>query len=60
MAGVKVAEFYVQYMFSNGRQRDMVQKKNNATCYIHGSRKSRAALRAIESNRDTMSVTHAI
>lgn len=55
-----MAEFYVQYMFSNGRQRDMVQKKNNATCYIHGSRKSRAALRAIESNRDTMSVTHAI
>ena len=27
MPGVKVIEFYVQYMFSNGQQCDMVQKK---------------------------------
>lgn len=43
MAGVKEAEFYVQYMFGNGQQCDMVQKKNDANHCIHRSRKSPAA-----------------
>lgn len=45
MAGVKEAKFYLQYKFSNGQRCDTVQKKNNATRYIHISRKSQAAFK---------------
>lgn len=61
MAGVKVIEFYVQYMFSNGQQCDTVQKKIMQPATFT---ECRAVLELysspIKSNRDLMPVTHAI
>lgn len=60
MAGVKVIEFYVQYMFSNGQQCDTVQKKimQPATFTEVGNLELHAS--PTKSNRNLMPVTYAI
>lgn len=56
MVGVKAEEFYAQYMFGNGQQCDMVQKKNGQTTVLMEAGNFQLHSRAIESNRDAMRV----